>query len=93
MTFVARWMKLDFNTLDTKGKLRDALRLHSITLMSLSRARNCMLNGPLILSLDAISREIFLIRLTVSTYSFCGGNSMVASPEWTPANSTCSVIA
>ena len=35
MTLVARSIKLSFNTLDTNGKLRDALRLHSMTMMSL----------------------------------------------------------
>lgn len=29
----------------------------------------------------------------VSTYSFCPGNMRVASPEWVPAFSTCSLIA
>lgn len=37
---VARSMKLSRNTLLTKGKLREAPRLHSITLISLPRARN-----------------------------------------------------
>ena len=61
--------------------------------MSLSLARNCMLNGPEILSALAIFLEIFLILLMVSMYNFCGGKTMVASPEWTPANSTCSEMA
>ena len=34
-----------------------------------------------------------LMRRTVSTYSFCGGNWIVASPECTPANSMCSLMA
>ena len=81
MMRVARSMKLIFNTFDTKGKLRDARRLHSITLMSLFFARNCMLNGPDMLSALAIAPATFFIRRMVSTYSFWGGNCMVASPE------------
>ena len=44
-------------------------------------------------SIRATSRAIFLIRRIVSTYIFCGGKTIVASPEWTPANSTCSEMA
>ena len=33
---------------ETKGKLREARRLHSITLTMFSLARNCMLKGPVI---------------------------------------------
>ena len=35
-------------TLETKGKLREARRLHSMTFTSLCLARNCTLNGPVI---------------------------------------------
>ena len=41
----------------------------------------------------AISLLTRLIRRTVSTYSFWGGNWIVASPECTPANSICSLMA
>ena len=54
MILVAWSMKFDFRTFDTKGMLLEALRLHSITLISLSLARNCMLNGPEISSALAI---------------------------------------
>ena len=93
MIFVAMSMKFTFSTFDTNGKLRDARRLHSMTLISLSLAISCMLNGPDMLSMRATSRAIFLMRRIVSTYIFCGGNTIVASPEWTPANSTCSEMA
>ena len=36
------------STLETNGKLRDARRLHSMTLTTLFLARNCTLNGPVI---------------------------------------------
>ena len=54
MIRVAISMKLIFNTLDTNGNEREARRLHSITLISFSRARYWMLNGPEILSSRAI---------------------------------------
>ena len=93
ITFVARSMRLSLSTLLTKGKLRDARRLHSITFMSLFLARNWMLNGPEMFRASAICADTFLMRRMVSTYSFCGGNWMVASPECTPANSMCSEMA
>ncbi len=86
-------MKFVFNTFETNGKLLDARRLHSITFMSLSFARNCMLNGPDMFSSSEILLLIFFILLIVSMYSFCAGNTIVASPECTPANSMCSDIA
>ena len=46
MTRVASEMKLQFMVLLMKGKDREALRLHSMTLTSLSRAMNWMLTGP-----------------------------------------------
>ena len=48
---VARSMKLTLKIFEAKGKDRDARRLHSMTMMSLSRAMNWMLNGPLICKL------------------------------------------
>ena len=47
-------IKLIFSTLLTKGKLREARRLHSITLISLSFARYWILNGPEIFNSLAI---------------------------------------
>ena len=67
MMRVASSMKFIFSTLLTKGNEREARRLHSMTLMSFSRARNWMLNGPEMLSCSAIFLEIFLIRRAVST--------------------------
>ena len=66
MTLVASSMRLILSTFETKGKLLDALRLHSMTLMAFSLARNCMLNGPEISSADAIFLAIFFILRTVS---------------------------
>ena len=53
-------------TLDTKGKDREARRLHSMTLISLSLAMNWMLNGPVIWRARAISRPIPRMRRIVS---------------------------
>ena len=47
-------------TFDTNGKLRDARRLHSMTLTALCFARNCTLNGPVISSARATSAAICL---------------------------------
>ena len=74
MTLVASSIRLILSTLDTKGKLLEALRLHSMTLMSFSLARNWMLKGPEIFRASAILRAIFLILRAVSTYIFWGGN-------------------
>ena len=79
--------------LETNGNERDALKLHSITLISLSFDKNCILNGPVILRYLHIFFEIFLIFFVVSIYNFWAGKINVASPEWTPAFSTCSEIA
>ena len=81
MMRVAVSIKFCRSTLLTNGKLREARRLHSITFKSLFFAKYCMLKGPLMLSSRAILRLIFLIRRTVSKYSFCGGKTRVASPE------------
>jgi len=67
MMRVASSMKLIFSTLLTKGKLREARRLHSMTLISLPLARNWILNGPEMCSASAIWRLMRLMRRTVST--------------------------
>ena len=54
------------DTLETKGKEREARRLHSMTLMALSLAMNWMLNGPVISRARAISRPIPRMRRIVS---------------------------
>lgn len=43
-----------------KGKVREARRLHSMTLTSFSRDMNWMLKGPEMLSALAMADEIFL---------------------------------
>ena len=90
---VAVSMKFVLSTLLTNGKEREALRLHSMTLTSRPLARNCMLNGPEMFSSLAMARLIFFICLTVAKLICCAGNTMVASPECTPAYSTCSEMA
>ena len=66
MRRMASATKFEPVALETKGKLREALRLHSITLTLLRLARNCMLKGPVIASSRARSAAIFLIRRMVS---------------------------
>ena len=92
MILVAVSMKLRLRTLDTNGKLLEALRLHSMTFTSRPFARNWMLNGPEMLSSLAIARLIFLICLMVAKRMFWAGKTIVASPEWTPAYSMCSLM-
>ena len=93
MIFVAVSMKLRLSTLLTKGKERLARKLHSITFTMLPLARNWILKGPEILSSLAMAREIFLIRRAVAKEICWAGNTIVASPECTPAYSTCSLMA
>lgn len=45
--------------LETKGNVREARRLHSMTFTSLSRAMSWMLKGPVMLSARAMADEIF----------------------------------
>ncbi|KAH3675308.1 hypothetical protein OGATHE_001648 [Ogataea polymorpha] len=77
-------------TLELNGKDLDALTLHSITLISLFLAMNWMLNGPVTSRAFPILDVASTMRLTVSLSRSCGGTINVASPEWTPAFSTCS---
>ena len=93
ITLVASSMKLVFSVFETNGKVRDARTFASITLTSFCFARNCMLNGPEMQSSFATWRAIRFTLRTVSTKSFCAGRMSVASPECTPAFSTCSEIA
>jgi len=46
MTLVARVIKFTSKVLLTKGNVREARRLHSITFTTLPFANNWMLNGP-----------------------------------------------
>ncbi len=93
ITFVARVIKFTSKALLTKGKVRLARRLHSITFTTLSVANNWILKGPEIRSADAICEAMRFTARTVCTYSFCAGSTRVASPECTPAFSTCSEMA
>mmetsp|Transcript_179 Transcript_179/g.289 ORF Transcript_179/g.289 Transcript_179/m.289 type:complete len:216 (-) Transcript_179:493-1140(-) len=87
---VAASMKLTPSTLEEKGKEREARRLHSMTLTAPSLAMSCMLNGPLTCSAAAILCVIASTSFTSASVSVCGGSMSVASPECTPAFSTCS---
>eukprot|EP00732_Lithocolla_globosa_P000992 Lithocolla_globosa_v1_NODE_410_length_4127_cov_7.757859.p3 type:complete len:104 gc:universal NODE_410_length_4127_cov_7.757859:1156-845(-) len=63
-----------------------------MTLMSLFFAMNWMLNGPVTLSASAIMLPAASIFPTVCGARSWGGSTSVASPECTPAFSTCSEI-
>ena len=98
MAQVATSMKLTPSTLLTKGKERLARRLHSITLRStvpsgFTLRMICMLYGPLISNARASFWAISLSRARSSSPSEKGGSTSVASPECTPAFSTCSETA
>ena len=56
-------------------------------------AINCKLNGPDICNALATEKQIPWIFSIVLSLRSCGGVTKVASPEWTPAFSTCSEIA
>mmetsp|Transcript_32053 Transcript_32053/g.83929 ORF Transcript_32053/g.83929 Transcript_32053/m.83929 type:complete len:220 (-) Transcript_32053:313-972(-) len=90
MARVAVSMKFTPRHLDEKGKERDARRLHSITLTAPSLAMSCMLKGPVTSRALAILCVISSICLSASAAIVCGGRISVASPECTPAFSTCS---
>src|SRR3989441_13047724 len=93
MAYAARSIRFVPIVLDTNGMLREALRLHSITMACPFLTRNWMLNGPRILRLLAILLEYdrsFLLTVAVIERV---GIVIVASPEWTPAFSTCSITA
>ena len=66
MTAAAVSMKFTRSTFETNGKLREARRLHSMTLTSFALARNWMLKGPWILSAFAMRAEMRRMRRTVS---------------------------
>ena len=59
----------------------------------LTLAINCMLKGPVTINAWPISKQILRIFLSVSSFRSCGGRTIVASPECTPAFSTCSEMA
>ena len=79
-------------TLDTKGKLRDARRLHSMTFTALCFARNCTLNGPVIASAWRVARRSARPAGSSRYRGSAAASTSVASPLWTPASSMCSLI-
>merc|ERR1719401_30146 len=85
ITRVAISMKLVLYVFEMNGMDREARRLHSMTLTSLSLQMNWTLKGPEIFNALQIFWPIILTRRCVSTKSFCAGSSKVASPLCTPA--------
>ena len=77
--------------LATKGTVRDARGLASITYAVPSRNANCTLSSP---RTPIASASIAAWRRTSATDSGvipCGGSTHAESPECTPASSTCSI--
>src|SRR3989338_5990550 len=98
MILVANSMKLIPRTLETNGKLLDALKLPSITRTSgitrpPSLTKNWILNGPFSFKDLEILTVASFICSTESGDNENEGSTIVASPEWTPACSTCSEMA
>ena len=65
----------------------------TLTITSFPTAKNCILRGPDIsnrLAICAVTSLIFCFCISVTVWE---GKIKVASPEWTPAFSTCSDIA
>lgn len=56
-------------------------------------AMSCILKGPLTSRALPMEQQITFIFANVSSFKSCGGVTRVASPEWTPAFSTCSQTA
>ena len=73
-------MKSTPSAFDTSGKLRDARRLHSMTLTSSSRAKSWMLTGP-VTSSDLHSAAPIRHFADHFDRQSCGGSIIVASPE------------
>lgn len=61
--------------------------------LTLTLAISCILKGPVTIKACPMSKQILRIFLSVSSFRSCGGRTMVASPECTPAFSTCSETA
>lgn len=62
--------------------------IYSSTCLTL--AMSCRLNGPVTCSSCPMACTIILMVSIVFWLRSCGGVTRVASPEWTPAFSTCS---
>ena len=93
INFAAASMKSTPMVLEMNGNDRDARRLHSITITSLPLQMYCMLNGPVMCNSLTIFCVASSMRANVYSDTVCVGNINVASPECTPAFSTCSWIA
>ncbi len=78
---------------ETNGIDLEARTLHSMTITSPPFTMYCTLNGPRISSARAIRFVYSSIFPCTSSLSPSAGMRIVASPECTPAFSTCSMIA
>mmetsp|Transcript_10101 Transcript_10101/g.29762 ORF Transcript_10101/g.29762 Transcript_10101/m.29762 type:complete len:225 (-) Transcript_10101:1935-2609(-) len=93
MARVAASMRLMPSTLEANGADRDARTLHSITDTWPSLTMSCMLKGPVISSAPQTVRATSSILASSAGVRPWGGSMSVASPECTPAFSTCSMTA
>mmetsp|Transcript_68195 Transcript_68195/g.162794 ORF Transcript_68195/g.162794 Transcript_68195/m.162794 type:complete len:236 (+) Transcript_68195:2966-3673(+) len=89
---VAIGMRGRSRALETNGNDREARTLHSITLSSSFFAISCMLKGPEMKSAWATAVMMSRTPSRVASVRSWAGETMVASPECTPAFSTCSEI-
>ena len=75
----------------TKGTVREARGLASITKSSPSATAYCTLISPITPSSRAILRVVSRISSSISSPRLIGGITQAESPEWTPASSTCCI--
>src|ERR1051325_6761088 len=87
-----RFIKFIPINFETKGIDLDALTLASIIDTSSSLTKNCILNGPFIFRAFPIVVEYSIIVSIVFLFNLQGGIHIIASPEWIPALSICSII-
>ena len=78
--------------LETKGTVREARGLASMTDRFPSWTANWTLSSPWTPSSKAMPRVCSRIRSSMSSPSECGGSTQAESPEWIPASSTCCMI-
>mmetsp|Transcript_8537 Transcript_8537/g.29102 ORF Transcript_8537/g.29102 Transcript_8537/m.29102 type:complete len:217 (+) Transcript_8537:841-1491(+) len=93
MARVAASMRFTPSVLDANGADRDARTLHSITDTSPFLTMSCMLKGPVIWREAHTLAATSSILASSASVRLWGGSMSVASPECTPAFSTCSMTA
>mmetsp|Transcript_26071 Transcript_26071/g.70513 ORF Transcript_26071/g.70513 Transcript_26071/m.70513 type:complete len:225 (+) Transcript_26071:583-1257(+) len=93
MARVAASMRFTPSALEAKGADLEARTLHSMMDTEPSLTMSCMLKGPVMSRAAQIFSATTSICSSSSDVSVRGGSIRVASPECTPAFSTCSMTA